>query len=360
MPRLRSLAQHRSILYRWSLPLGLLALALHLPAQQIPQPVLPAAQLPNSPGSQLPATITGTVADRDNATIAAARITLIRQNSAPPEVHSTTSAADGTFTFTNLTPGTFQLTILANGFAPQQTIVTLHPGESFSLPQLALAASSSIEVQAISQREEAEQQIHAEEQQRVLGFIPNFYVSYASRPVPLAPRQKFELAWHNLYDPTTFIFTGVIAGIEQSQNIYSGYGSGASGYAKRYAASYGDFLTATLIGNAILPSLLKQDPRYFYKGTGSTRSRIGYALANAVICKGDNGRWQANYSGILGSLASGGISNLYYPAADRQGFSLTIENTLLSIGASGVSNLFQEFLVRRLTPHLPPPAPAKP
>jgi hypothetical protein len=106
-----------------------------------------------------------------------------------------------------------------------------------------------------------------------------------------------------------------------------------------------------MIGGAILPALFKQDPRYFYKGTGSKRSRILYALANAVVCKGDNGHWQADYSGILGSLAAAGISNLYYPAKNRNGAQLTFENTLLGIGGSGVGNLFQEFLIRRLTPH---------
>jgi hypothetical protein len=78
-----------------------------------------------------------------------------------------------------------------------------------------------------------------------------------------------------------------------------------------------------MIGSAILPALLKQDPRYFYKGTGTTRSRILYAIANSVMCKGDNGHWQVNYSGILGGAAAGGISNLYYPASDRNGISLT-------------------------------------
>jgi hypothetical protein len=106
-----------------------------------------------------------------------------------------------------------------------------------------------------------------------------------------------------------------------------------------------------MIGGAILPSLLKQDPRYFYKGTGSTGSRILYALANAVVCKGDNGHWQPDYSGLLGSLAAGGISNLYYPSSNRSGVGLTFENTLIGIGGSGIGNLFQEFLIRRLTPH---------
>jgi len=107
-----------------------------------------------------------------------------------------------------------------------------------------------------------------------------------------------------------------------------------------------------MIGGAILPSLLKQDPRYFYKGTGSTRSRFFYAIATTVICKGDNGHWQPNYSGLSASLASGGISNLYYPSADRNGVSLTFENSGIGLASGAVENLFQEFVVRKLTPKL--------
>ena len=109
-----------------------------------------------------------------------------------------------------------------------------------------------------------------------------------------------------------------------------------------------------------MPSLLKQDPRYFYKGSGSKPSRFLYAIANSVICKGDNGHWQANYSNILGSLAAGGISNLYYPPQDRNGVGLTFENAAIGIDATAVANLFQEFVIRKLTPKVPNNAPAKP
>jgi hypothetical protein len=146
---------------------------------------------------------------------------------------------------------------------------------------------------------------------------------------------------------------GAIAGGDQATDRFSGYGQGAEGYAKRYGAAYADYITGTFIGGAILPSLFKQDPRYYYKGVGSTRSRFLYAVANAVICKGDNGHWQANYSNILGSLASGGISNLYYPASDRNGAALTFENALIGVGASAVVNVLQEFVIRKLTPNAP-------
>jgi hypothetical protein len=155
-----------------------------------------------------------------------------------------------------------------------------------------------------------------------------------------------------LIDPITLLSTGFFAGIEQAQNSFSSYGEGAEGYGKRFAANYADNVIGTMIGAAMLPSLLKQDPRYFYKGTGSKRSRVGYAVAMSVVCKGDNGHWQPNYSGLSASLASGAISNLYYPAADRNGVSLTFENTGIGIGESAVQNLFQEFFLRRLTPKL--------
>ena len=222
------------------------------------------------------------------------------------------------------------------------------------VPPIALAVATNItEVQVMpSQEEIAEEQIKDQEKQRVMGFIPNFYVSYVPNAVPLNSRQKFRLALKTSFDPVTFGLNGASAGIQQATNSFSGYGQGVQGYAKRYGASYADFVTGTFIGSAILPSLLKQDPRYFYKGTGSKRSRILYAIANAVICKGDNGNWQPNYSSMLGSVASAGISNSYYPAGNR-GVALTFENALMETGENAAGNLLQEFLIRKLTPNLP-------
>ena len=327
----------------------------HACAQQQSASSTTQAQLPNSPGQSTLGSITGTVADRDGAIVIGARITLTPEGQTHAPEQIAVSGNDGCFTFSNVPPGPFKLSVSAAGFVATQASGTLHPGEIYEAPQIALpSVTTAIDVQVTaSPQEVAQAQIEAEEQQRVLGAIPNFYVSYVSHPVPLAPRQKFELAWKTLVDPVTFAATGLIAGIQQANNTYPGYGQGSQGYGKRYAASYGNAVFGTLIGNAILPSILKQDPRYFYKGTGTTRSRALYAIANAVICKGDNGHWQPNYSGILGSAAAGGISNLYYPAADRNGATLTIENTLIGTGGTAIANLFQEFLVRKLTPRLP-------
>jgi len=272
-----------------------------------------------------------------------------------------TSDSDGQFFFANLAPGPFQLTLTAPGFASQSVTGTLNPGEDHTIPPVALAvAASAIQVRvSMTPVEMAEAEIKDEEKQRVLGVIPNFYVTYNPSAAPLHPRQKFELAWKLTIDPVNFGVTAAIAGIQQAANSFSGYGRGAQGYGKRLGAAYADSVTSTFIGGAILPSLFKQDPRFFYKGTGSRRARFFYAIANAVICKGDNGHSQANYSAVLGSLAAGGISNLYYPESDRD-VTVTFENALIGIGATAANNVLQEFVIRKLTRNPPQYAPATP
>jgi hypothetical protein len=329
-----------------------------------PAHTAPAANNPSSAGAQLPdspvpGTIHGTVVDPNGTAVAGARVKLTRQDQSPSQ--EVQAGDDGQYTFASVAPGPFQLSFTAESFAAKIFSGVLHPGENAVVPRITLALTTEVtEVRVeLSPIEIAQEQIKDEEKQRVLGFIPNFYVTYVPNAAPLNTRQKFELAWKSTLDPVTFGITGAIAGIQQATNQFSGYGQGAEGYAKRYGASYADVVTNTFIGGAILPSLLKQYPRYFYKGTGTIRSRVLYAIANSVICKGDNGHWQANYSAILGGLAAGGISNLYYPANDR-GAGLTFENAAIGIGATAAANILQEFVIRKLSPHVPNNAAATP
>jgi Carboxypeptidase regulatory-like domain len=299
-----------------------------------------------------PGTITGTVVDRSGAAIVGAHVTLIRKDSA--NNLELLSGNDGQFSFRNIAPGDFQLTVTAPNFAAQTSSGLLHPGEFLvALPTTLTLATANTEVNVVPTHTEiADDQIKVQEKQRIVGFFPNYYVSYVPNAEPLTSRQKFKLAGRLMVDPATIIITGATAGIQQASDDYAGYGQGAQGYAKRLGANYLDNATDTFIGGAILPSLFKQDPRYFYKGTGTARSRVLYAIATVFICKGDNMHWQPNYSGILGGLASGGLSNLYYPKEDR-GLSLTFNNAAIGMGTAAAINILQEFVIRKFTPKAP-------
>ena len=311
---------------------------------------------------QLSGYISGRVIDQAGAVAVGAQVRLAREDQSP--THEVLSDANGQFVFADLPPGPFQLTITAEGFETQQVSGTLRPGEAYIVPDIRLAVATVVTevrvVQELTPVEVAQDQIKEQEKQRVLGLIPNFFVSYVPDAAPLAPKQKFELAWRSTIDPFTFVGVAAIAGVQQATDDFGGYGQGMQGYAKRFGAAYADVVAGTFIGSAILPSLLKQDPRYFYKGTGSARSRILYALGNTVICKGDNKRWQPNYSGILGTFATGGISYLYYPASDRDGTALILQNSLIRIGETAFTNVLQEFVIRKLTPRLQRHPPVQP
>lgn len=334
-------------------------------SQKAELPDAPAAQVAVAPQiavSTATGTVHGVVINDAGAVLEGARVTLTPVSEKNAAARTAITDGSGEFNFTGLPAGPFKLAVTANGFTTQTVTGTLHEGEDYDAKAIVLAmkgTASEIEVTA-SPVEIAQAELKVEETQRVFGAIPNFYVTYVPNAPPLTRKQKYSLAWRSSVDPVTFLAVGVVAGVEQATNSYSGYGQGAQGYGKRYGAGFADSFVGTMIGGAILPAWWKQDPRYFYKGTGTTRSRAVYAIEAAVRCKGDNGRWQVDYSGIIGGLAAGGISNLYYPASDRNGAGLTFESALINTGANAIANLFQEFLVRKLTPHVPNYGAAKP
>ena len=208
--------------------------------------------------------------------------------------------------------------------APTQneTVTPTHPAPAAPTPQ--------------SQRDLAEQQLKQQEHQRILGVIPNFNTTNLQNAAPLSPKQKFRLAFRGAIDPFQFVAAGGVAGWGQAVNDNVGYGQGTEGYARRYGATYADSADGVLWGNAIFPSLLHEDPRYFRKGTGSFWGRFFYSVSTTVRTKDDNGKWGWNYANVLGNITAGGISNLYYPSSDR-GILLTFEGaaTVTAEGALG-------------------------
>ncbi len=198
-----------------------------------------------------------------------------------------------------------------------------------------------------SSKEVAAQQLKAEEQQRVLGFIPNIYVVYDPHPEPLTTRMKFHMAYKDLTHPVFFVRTAAWAGVQQAGGLRN-YPQNLEGYGKRLGTGFADGATEGLFGNAILPSLLHQDPRYFYQGSGTKKSRAGHAILAAFMCKGDNGNWQPNYSTWGGSLISSSISLAYYPSADRNARHV-FGNFGIGMGLHVAGGLAQEFILGKFT-----------
>jgi hypothetical protein len=302
------------------------------------------------PGHQGTASLSGIVVDPTVAAVAGARITLTAADGTP--ARTTTADKSGAFIYRNLPAGVFQVTILATAHLGSfvSPRIPLSAGEQRQLPNIVLSLASTgadISVTA-TQSQVAAAQVQAEMHQYALGVFPNFYSSYVWDAAPLSSKQKYVLALRTVTVPVNYVTTGFIAGIEQAKDIYPGYGQGAEGYAKRYGAEYADDFSSRLIGSAVLPSLLHQDPRYFYKGSGTVRQRVLYALKFTVFTRGDDGQTQPGYSYIFGSFASAAISTAYHPADDR-GAGLILGNGFLHIAGHAADNLLREFVLRHLS-----------
>lgn len=220
--------------------------------------------------------------------------------------------------------------------APPSRPAPEQPGSSAQAPAPLPGADKS-------QYQKAEEQIKEEEKQRIAGILPSFNVSYRADAVSLTAGQKMRLAFRSSVDPVTFADGFLVAGYHEMNDDDVGFGWGPEGYFKRAGAAYLDAFNGTMIGNGILPAVLHQDPRYFRLGHGAIHHRLLYAVTTSFICKHDNThRWEPNYSNVLGNIASGALSNLYYPSSDS-GFGLTISNGVIVTAEGGLGSIFQEF-----------------
>jgi hypothetical protein len=258
---------------------------------------------------------------------------------------------EGTFAFHEIKPGiAYQITVTAEGFADWSSSVTVGPGQDKTITDIKLrilAVQRAVTV-SYSSQEVAVQQLKAEEQQRVLGFIPNTYVVYDPHPEPLTAKMKFHLAYKSLTNPFFLGRTAAWAGVQQARDNPSEWRQGGEGYGKRLGAGFADAVTGSLITNAILPSLLHQDPRYFYQGSGTKKSRAFHAMSAPFVCKGDNGAWQPNYSQWGGDLIGYSLSTAYYPSSDRTAAHV-FETFGIDMGMHVVGSLAQEFILGKFT-----------
>ena len=324
--------------------------------QDTPQPVQVSTSSRANDSEQTGAgTISGTVLDANRDVLQGARVTLAGPSGSP--TRSVESGNEGQFALTGLPPDVYRLTVTAPGmntFTSAQ--ISLHAGETHIVPPITLSVfggSTSVTVNGNKEQlSKQQQQVQIAVQQRIGGIIPNFYSSYDWGAPPMQAKQKFELSLRSIFDPVSFFTVAGVAGVQQYKNVFPAYGGGIEGYGKRYGAAFANNVSGTLLGRAVYPSIFHQDPRYFYKGKGSIRSRMLYAISAAVIARGDDGRRKPNYSLVLGSFSAAAISNLYYPATDR-GASLVVFNGLASTGSHAASNLIREFVLKRITTHVP-------
>jgi hypothetical protein len=326
-----------------------------------PQPAKFASQLQQESAPSAGAgNISGTVLDMNGDVLQGAKVTLTPRSGSNPRTAE--SGSDGQFAFTGLPPDVYRISVTAlgmNGFT--STRITLQAGEVRFVPAIKLSVSGgSTNVTVNGNKEElAREQVQIAVQQRVAGVIPNFYSTYDWNAPPMGAKQKFHLSLRSIIDPVSFLTVAAIAGAEQYQNDFPDYGGGIEGYGKRYGAALANHVSANLLGKAVYPSIFHEDPRYFYKGRCSFRSRALYAMSAAVMTRTDDGRWRFNYSNVLGNFSAAAISNLYYPASDR-GASLVLFNGFADTGADAAANLIREFLLKGITTHVPKGANGQP
>lgn len=320
----------------WLLIAAVMAISVSLAAQDSTTP------------KPSPGIITGTVTDVNGDILSGATVALLGSDHV--ELQKALSDDNGFFEFKQLDPGTYRVAITAQGFADWASPDSvLTPGQYLILSDCKLqiaAAKATINV-TDNPQEVATEEVKVEESQRVLGIIPNFYVVYDPHPAPLTTRLKFHLAMKTSTDAVTILGVAGYAGLNQAGDTPA-YGQGVKGYGERFGVAAADGFADIMIGGAILPSLLHQDPRYYYQGTGTMKSRAFHALSSPFICRGDNGRLQPNYSSVGGDLGSSALANLYYPEVDR-GVGLTLQNVAITTGERMFSAFVQEFVLNRLT-----------
>ena len=319
-----------------------------LPDAPVPAFAMPISARPSPAAAEGAASVEGVVLDASGATVSGAAVILQHEDGG--ELQEMASGTNGEFNFTKIPAGSYLVSVNAEGFAPYTSEgFALQGQQDYEVPDFVLSvAGASIEMIVHPTEFIAAEQMRAAEKQRLMGVIPNFYTSYTYDTAPLTAKQKFLFAARGTFDPVAMVGVGFGAGIEQATNSFAGYGQGAEGYGKRFAAKFADGRSSDFFTHAIYPSLLHQDPRYYYQGTGTVKSRVLHAIGSAFFTRTDSGLIAPNYSFLLGDLSSGALSNLYYPKANR-GVGLVFTNAAVGLGGRMAGNILREFSKRLTT-----------
>ncbi len=181
-----------------------------------------------------------------------------------------------------------------------------------------------------------------DEPKRIFGIIPNYRTSPTLRDYePLPSSEKFKVAVDDSFDRGTFVLAALFAADAQLTAANPSFGGGLPAYARYYAASFADWTIGDFMTEAVYPTLLRQDPRYFRIGSGSSWARLRYAMGQIVKTHGDSGATQFNASEIVGNATAVAIANLYY--RDGRTFSANAWKLGTQLGVDMAANIVKEF-----------------
>ena len=216
------------------------------------------------------------------------------------------------------------------------------PGSAVAPPDVTLPddpSPSKAEVRPTVDPSTAE----GEQTKRIFGIIPNFRSVSVDAKLPLlSAGSKFKLMFQDSFDYSSFIYVGILAGVAQAQNSYPEFHQSAAGYGRYYWHTFSDNLGGNLMTEAIVPTLTREDPRYYTLGRGGFVRRTGYSISRLFVTRSDGGGRSPNISEIVGNGAAAGLANLYYPSQDRT-WTKTGQRWLTQVGLDGASNLIKEY-----------------
>jgi hypothetical protein len=209
------------------------------------------------------------------------------------------------------------------------------------------AASAIPAVPESAQPVEAEPDATAEpaptaEDKRIFGVLPNYRTAENSQPFsPITAKQKLTIATKDTIDGPSYVLAGLFSGLYQLENQNPSFGQGVKGYAHRYVTAIADQDIGNYMTEGFMPVLLKEDPRFFRRGTGRFWGRVIRAASGVVISKTDKGTTTFNFSEFLGNGITASIGNAYYP--NEVGFTPTMARMFTQIGTDAFSNVLKEF-----------------
>lgn len=178
---------------------------------------------------------------------------------------------------------------------------------------------------------------------RILGIIPNFRSVSADQKLPaLSTRDKFKLTIEDSFDYSSFIYVGLLAGVSQAENSYPEFHTGAPAYARYYWHNFADTVNGNLMTEFLVPTVTKEDPRYYTLGHGGFFKRTGYSVSRLLVTRTDRGGLAPNFSEVAGNGAASGLADLYYPSPERT-WTKTGQRWVTQVGLDGFSNLIKEF-----------------